>query len=380
LHTNGALNIRYIKYQVQIFGIVFLISLIAACAPDDYAFAQSDANQTTNSEAPSEDGSQRTVAFITLRNKTGNSKATKFFGDDRSIRRAGHCILSRTPLKALQPIAENVPFYIPDDVVVLDSIKERSLEEFWSDLEATRGNRRPVLYTHGYFIDFERGCKRASIFQASQGLAGRFLLFSWPSDGAILNYTRDESDLYWSVAPLAQTLTDMVGRFGAGGFDVTAHSLGTRGVFLALVQMAGSEPVTKPLINQLVFLAADIDIGIFKQYLPLIRPLARNITIYVSANDKPLALSSQVHGYPRLGESGSHLDGLTGVDIIDLSEIPVRYPSGHVYHLYNDIVASDLAQLLGSGKPASQRSHLKQTGEKYWLLQPAAVSRERAGG
>jgi esterase/lipase superfamily enzyme len=237
-----------------------------------------------------------------------------------------------------------------------------------------------VLYTHGYFINFDRGCKRASIFQASAGLAGRFLLFSWPSDGAILNYTRDESDLYWSVAPLAQTLADMAGRFGAGGFDVTAHSLGTRGVYLALVQMAGSESVTRPLINQLVFLAADIDIGIFKQYLPLIRPLARNITIYVSANDRPLALSSQVHGYPRLGESGSHLDGLTGVDIIDLSEIPVRYPSGHLYHLYNDIVASDLAQLLNNGKPASQRSNLKQTGENYWLLQPAAVNREGDGG
>jgi esterase/lipase superfamily enzyme len=341
--------------------------------------AQSGEDETTNSKVLSEDGSQRTVAFITLRNKTGNSKATKYFGDDRSIRRAGHCILSRTPLKLLQTIAESAPFYIPDDVVVLDKIKERSMEDFWSDLEQTRGDRRPVLYTHGYFIDFERGCKRASIFQASQGLAGRFLLFSWPSDGAILNYTRDESDLYWSVAPLAQTLADMVERFGAGGFDVTAHSLGTRGVFLALVQMAGSEPVTKPLINQLVLLAADIDIGIFKQYLPRIRPLARNITIYVSANDTPLALSRQVHGYPRLGESGAHLDGLTGVDIIDLSEIPVRYPSGHVYHLYNDIVASDLAQLL-EGRPASQRSNLKQAGENYWLIQPATASREDAGG
>jgi esterase/lipase superfamily enzyme len=380
LYSNGELKINYIKHQVQIFGIVFLVSLIAAYGPDDYAIAQSDANKTTYSEALSEDGSQRTVAFITLRNKTGNSKATKFFGDDRSIRRAGHCILSRTPLKALQPIAENAPFYIPDDVVVLDEIRERSLVDLWRDLEATRETRRPILYTHGYFINFERGCKRASIFQASQGLAGRFLLFSWPSDGAILNYTRDVSDLHWSVAPLVQTLSDMVGHFGAGGFDVTAHSLGTRGVFLALVQMAGSEPVTKPLINHLVFLAADIDIGIFKQYLPRIQPLARNITIYVSANDKPLALSSQLNGYPRLGESGSHLDGLTGVDIIDLSEIPVRYPSGHVYHLYNNIVASDLAQLLSSGKQASQRSLLKQTGENYWLLQPAAVSMEGAGG
>jgi hypothetical protein len=81
-----------------------------------------------------------------------------------------------------------------------------------------------------------------------------------------------------------------------------------------------------------------------------------------------------VHGYPRLGESGPHLDGLTGVDIIDLSEIPVRYLSGHLYHLYNDAVISDLNQLLNSGKPASQRSNLKQTGENYWLLQPKTAS------
>jgi len=364
-------NINNFRHQIRLIKIVFLASLIAAYGPVDYAIAQSGESKAANSKALAGDGSQRTVAFITLRNKTGNSKATKYFGDDRGITRAGHCILSRTHLKVLQPIAEYAPFYIPDDVVELDKIEERSMEDFWSDLEATRDARRPVMYTHGYFINFERGCKRASIFQASQGLEGRFLLFSWPSDGAILNYTRDESDLYWSVAPLAQTLTDMAERFGAGGFDVTAHSLGTRGVFLALVQMAGAEQVTKPIINQLVLLAADIDIGIFKQYLPKIRPLARNITIYVSANDSPLALSRQVHGYPRLGESGSHLDGLTGVDIIDLSEISVRYPSGHVYHLYNDIVASDLFQLLDSGKPASQRSNLKQEGENYWLLQPA---------
>jgi esterase/lipase superfamily enzyme len=374
LYSNGELSINFYNHQIQFLWIVFLILLVSACGPDDYAMAQSSENQTTSSKALREDGSRRSVAFITLRNKTGNSKATEYFGDDRGTIRAGHCILSRTQLKALQPIAENAPFYIPDDVVVLDRIKERSMEDFWSDLEASRGNRRPVLYTHGYFINFERGCKRASVFQASQGLAGRFLLFSWPSDGAILNYTRDESDLYWSVAPLAQTLTDMVERFGAGGFDVTAHSLGTRGVFLALVQMAGAEQVTKPLINQLVLLAPDIDSGIFKQYLSRIRPLARNITIYVSANDTPLALSSQVHGYPRLGKSGSHLDGLTGVDIIDLSEISVRYPSGHLYHLYNDAVISDLAQLLDSGKQAAQRKNLKQTGGNYWLLQPETTS------
>jgi len=341
---------------------------------DDRATAQTDEVEDANAEAFGKDESQRTVPFVTLRNKTGSSEAAKYFGDDRGIRRAGHCILSRTSLEVLKPIAENAPFYIPDDIVELEAIEEHGLENFWSDLDVTRKTKRPLLYTHGYFIDFERGCKRASIFQASQALAGRFLFFSWPSDGAILNYTRDESDIYWSVAPLQKTLTDMAEHFGAGGFDVAAHSLGTRGVFLALVQMSGSERAPKPLINQLVLIAADIDVDIFRQYLPGIRTLARNITIYVSANDTPLALSRQVHGYPRLGEAGPQLDGIAGVDIIDLSEIPVRSPSGHVYHLYNDAVIRDLNQLLNGGKSAAQRSNLKQTGDNYWLLQPDAAS------
>ena len=261
-------------------------------------------------------------------------------------------------------------FYIPDEIVQLEKVVDRPVNNIWSDLEASAG--RPVLYTHGYYMDFERSCKRASMLQDSLGLAGRLLLFSWPSDGAILNYTLDESDLYWSVAPLVKTLTEMTTIYGAGNFDVTAHSLGTRGVFLALVHLANKESGDRPLINELIFLAPDIDIGIFKQYLSLVRPLAKSVTIYVSGNDTPLAISRQVHGHPRLGESGTHLADLAGVEIIDLSEIPVSYPSGHVYHLYNNVVATDLKQLLNQDKPASQRSNLKKSGTGRWSLKTQA--------
>jgi esterase/lipase superfamily enzyme len=356
-------------HKIQAFGATFIVAIVATYGQGDYAQAQSN-SEKPSSTSTADQSLQRTVPFITFRNKTGSSVAEDYFGDDRSIRRAGYCGLTRTPLKILQPIADSSPFYIPDEIVTLDSIQDRSINNFWSDLQANAATERPVLYTHGYFMDFERSCKRASMLQYSLGLASRFMLVSWPSDGAILNYTRDESDLYWSVAPLAETLTEMVARFGAGNFDVVSHSLGTRGVFLALVYLAGTEPHAKPWINQLVLLAADIDIGVFKQYLPQIKLMAENITIYVSGNDQPLALSRQIHGRPRLGERGSHLESLAGVDIIDLSEIPVRYPSGHVYHLFNRAVSNDLAQLLDSGKPASQRANMKKVSENYWLLQP----------
>jgi esterase/lipase superfamily enzyme len=224
---------------------------------------------------------------------------------------------------------------------------------------------------HGFYISFDRGCRRALLLKESLGLEGRFLLFSWPSDGQITNYTHDEADLYWSVYPLREVLTDMIERFGEANVNIVAHSLGTRGVMLAMVLLAQAQQDGKPLLNQVVLIAPDIDVGIFRQYLPLIRPLARNITVYVSSNDSPLMLSRQMHGYPRLGEAGEHLQALEGIEIIDLSEVPRRAPSGHVYHLYQDVVIKDLNRLINKNQPAAQRGNLKRTRENQWLMLPA---------
>ena len=243
------------------------------------------------------------------------------------------------------------------------------MQDFWQRMETTARGQAPVLYLHGFYISFERGCRRALTLKESLGLEGRFALFSWPSDGVITNYTHDEADLYWSVYPLRGVLADMIDRFGTGDVNIVAHSLGTRGVMLALVLMAQVHQDDGPLINQVVLIAPDIDAGIFKQYLPLIRPLVRNMTVYVSSKDSPLALSQQVHGYPRLGEAGEHLENLNGIEIIDISDIPIRGPSGHLYHLNQSIMTEDLDQLINENKPAAQRSNLKQSGENQWRLQ-----------
>lgn len=364
------LAISLLKSATPALRVTLLFALLAGCIQYSHAETRSDAKEPGSRLSGAEDKDSQAVPFMTLRNRTGSNKTSEFFGDGRNGLHAGNCNLSSKPLKILKPFAEKAPFYIPEDILTLEAIREMSVEDLWRDMESTSNGRRPLLYSHGFYMSFERSCKRASMFQKSLGLEGRFLLFSWPSDGAILNYTRDESDLYWSVEPMKEMLTDMANRFGAGNFDIVAHSLGTRGVLLSLLRMAGDRAVNKPLVNQVVLIAPDIDAGIFKQYLPRVQPLARNITIYVSGNDHPLALSRQVHGYARLGETGRHLQGLSGIEIIDISDIPVRYPSGHVYHLYHELVVNDLSRLLNDGKPAALRINLKQSGENYWRLQP----------
>jgi esterase/lipase superfamily enzyme len=357
------------KYLSPAFPVMLFSALMALYLVNTNSETSKDTNESEKTIIPADNDLLRTVPFLTLRNRTGSDKATEYFGGERDTLHAGICELERTPLNSLKSIAEKAPFHIPDEIVKVDAITKLSIEDFWQRMQNASNGQAPVLYSHGFYISFERGCKRALILKESLGLEGRFALFSWPSDGAITNYTHDEADLYWSVDPLRQVLADMIKRFGKGNVNIVAHSLGTRGVMLALVLLAQTQQDNKPLFNQVVLIAPDIDVGIFKQYLPLIRPLARNMTVYVSSNDSPLALSQQVHGYPRLGGAGEHLEGLTDIEIIDLSDIPVRAPSGHVYHLYQSIVTEDLDQLMNENKPAAQRRNLKQIGEHQWRLQ-----------
>ena len=342
------------------------------------AYSSAETQSATASDVTDNGYVSQIVPFITLRNKTGSENPSDYFGGERSIVSAGYCELSSKSLSSLKPITEKVPFYIPEDIVKLRAISESGIDAFWKEMYHSSNGQNFTLYTHGFNIDFEKGCKRSSLFKRSVDLKGRFLFFSWPSDGALINYTHDEADLYWSVEPLRQTLSDMLDNFGTGEINVVAHSLGTRGVVLALVMLAQAEHGDKPVLNQVVLIAPDIDAGVFKQYLPMIKPLVKNITIYVSENDNPLALSRQVHGYPRLGEPGEHLDGITDVEIIDISGIAMRSPTGHIYHIYQNDVVNDLDQLLNDGKPASQRDNLKQTGENYWLLQPLLNDKDTA--
>ena len=362
-----------LTHNLRVSQVFIFVAIMAVCIPGVDSETSPAENNVAGVETCAERGLLRTVPFLTLRNKTGSEKASEYFGGERDTLHAGICELARTPINSLKSIAEKAPFHIPDEIVRLDGISELSIENFWQRMETTANGNAPVLYMHGFYISFDRGCRRALILKESLGLEGRFALFSWPSDGAITNYTHDEADLYWSVYPLREVLADMINRFGAGNVNIVAHSLGTRGVMLALVLLAQMQQDDKPLLNQVVLIAPDIDVGIFEQYLPLIRPLTRNITVYVSSKDSPLALSRQVHGYPRMGEAGEHLQGLKGIEIIDLSDIPMRAPSGHVYHLNQDIVVEDLIQIINENKPAAQRRNLKQRGDNQWQLQQAGA-------
>lgn len=309
----------------------------------------------------------RGVPYLTIRNRTGETDPDKFYGDGRGTLEAGFCEIAERRLEFLSNMAEAAPFRIPDEILRVAETRPAPVDDVLSELMAGADVASPLLYTHGFYIDFDKGCRRATVLQESANLQGRFLWFSWPSNGDLLDYTQDEADLSWSVFDLAATIIDLEDRFGPGQVDLAGHSLGARGVILALYDVAAQRP--DAMLGDVVLLAPDIDFEIFNRLLPRIRPIVRSITVYVAEADRPLALSEQVHGYRRLGQVGNDVDRLDGVEVIDLSDLQVRSPTGHLYHVYNAEVGADLDQLLNQGLAAADRRNMIRVGPNAWRLQ-----------
>ena len=306
--------------------------------------------------------------YLTTRARSGDTDPRRFYGEDRGSFEAGFCDLSERRLDILAPVAGAAPFHVPEEILRIGDVRPRPLDQVLDAIEQSAGGAAPIMYTHGFYIDFEKGCRRATVLQESAGQKGRMLWFSWPSNGSLFNYTHDEADLYWSVLDLSETIVTLADRFGQDRVNLAGHSLGGRGMVLAIHDVAAQRPDVR--LGDIVLLAPDMDFDVFERLLPRIRPIVRSITVYVADADRPLALSEQVHGYPRLGQSGNDVGRLEGVEVIDLSDLQVRSPTGHLYHVYNSEVGADMEQLLNGGLRAADRRNMVQTGPNLWRLQP----------
>src|SRR6056297_3268944 len=260
---------------------------------------------------PAEEGAAlRGVPYLTIRNRTGDSDPARFYGDERGDLDAGYCDIAERRFDMLTSVAEAAPFRIPDEILRVENVRPTPIDDVLETLAATSEGAAPLLYTHGFYIDFEKGCRRATVLQESAGLEGRFMWFSWPSDGSLFNYIHDKADLYWSVRDLAQVIINLEDHFGAGQVNLAGHSLGGRGMVLAIYDVAAQRP--NVMLGDVVLLAPDMHFDFFARLFPRIRPIARSITIYIAKADRPLSLSEQVHGYPRLGQTGNDVSLLEG--------------------------------------------------------------------
>lgn len=270
--------------------------------------------------------------------------------------------------------------------IVLRSVTSKSEEAFFSQLKeavAQSPQREVMVFVHGYNVSFEDAARRTGQMAHDLKLQGAPIFYSWPSQGGLLQYTVDETNVVWTVPHLKRFLLDVVRNSDAKAVNLIAHSMGNRALTAALRELSLELREESRLFHQVVLAAPDIDAEIFRRDIaPAIAQTAQGVTLYASSQDRALIASRRVHGYPRAGESRPNLMVLPEIETIDVSGVDTSV-LGHSYYGASRIILDDIGLLFREGLPAAQRN-LAPTADEgltYWMFREAiSDARPNSGG
>ncbi|HEV7485186.1 MAG TPA: alpha/beta fold hydrolase [Thermoanaerobaculia bacterium] len=258
----------------------------------------------------------------------------------------------------------------PKKHVVLLAVQPQRASDFYAKLGgsiAASDRGEVFIFIHGYKNTFADAVRRTAQIKYDLGFDGAAIAYSWPSGGALADYSADEGTVDWTVPHLAAFLNDLAQRTGARAIHVVAHSMGNRVMAQALARLA--TPETRAKFSQVVLAAPDIDADVFKRDLaPALLRLSSHVTLYASSRDKALNASKRLHQSPRAGEAGKNITIVAGVDTIDVSAVDTSL-LGHAYVADNQTVLSDVFCLLRGAITAPQRCRLsaaRAAAGRYW--------------
>ena len=241
----------------------------------------------------------------------------------------------------------------PKKHIVLTKTNSLEEEEFFVQAKASVSRsttRDAFIFIHGYNVSFEDAARRTGQMAYDLDFVGAPVFYSWPSNGKVADYPKDETNITWSTPHFQRFLKLMSERSGAGRIHIIAHSMGNRAVCDALKAL--SYDINAQLkFNHLVLAAPDIDAETFQELAATLQRLTGRITLYQSSKDKALSASKGIHGNPRAGEP---LLVIPGLDTIDASQIDTDF-LGHSYFSSNWPLLSDIHAILFDDKPPAGR-------------------------
>lgn len=183
-------------------------------------------------------------------------------------------------------------------------------DAWWDGLRdaANLRNGRVLLYVHGYRETLQTTARDAVQIGAMSNFDGPIIHYSWPSQGNLLSYAVDETNMYWDERNFRNFLTKLARTEWVKEIVIVSHSLGARLVTPAVEYVdRTSSNADSSNISNIILAAPDVDREDFERDIAEEVLAARRVnndrrvTVYASLNDRALAVSRAVHGYPRLG-------------------------------------------------------------------------------
>ena len=219
--------------------------------------------------------------------------------------------------------------------------------------------RQAFVFVHGFNVSFAEAAWRTGQMKADLEFAGPAVMYSWPSLGLPdpVSYGRDQRRARKSRRELMRFLQTVATRCGADRVHVIAHSMGNEVVVPALAAIRQDPSRTRPLFEELVLAAPDIDAEIFRDDIAgKLNNAATRTTVYAADHDAALLASVALNRTPRLGLARGLVMADCDhphLDLVDASPVAFRlFELGHSDYggpLLNDVRAT-LAGVPTSGR------------------------------
>jgi predicted alpha/beta hydrolase family esterase len=183
-------------------------------------------------------------------------------------------------------------------------------QDWWNGLRDAANLRqgRVLLYVHGYRETIDSSSRDTAQIATLSGFDGPVIQYSWPSQGRLLSYAVDETNMYWDERNFRNFLQKLATQGWVKEIVVVAHSLGARLVIPAIEYVdRNSSNADSSNISNIILASPDIDRQDFERDIAEEVLSARRvnndrrITVYASIKDRALSVSRSLHGYPRLG-------------------------------------------------------------------------------
>ncbi|WP_234782019.1 alpha/beta hydrolase [Sinorhizobium saheli] len=294
-------RVRHRRYGLPVRAVAALVSLslLAGCG------GHAKGVMTPVALASPAATAQVEMLVATTREPSGNP-ATLFSGE-RSAELSFTDIAVSIPPASRRKVGEvQWPRRLPPDpqtdfaVTRVEKLASRDEARAWFHRHNVGGH--VFLFVHGFNNTYEDAVFRLAQIVHDSGAKATPMLFTWPSRARVLDYNYDKESTNYSRTALEDGLRALATAPDVTEVTILAHSMGTWLTMEALRQMGIRDGRIAPKIRNVILASPDIDLDVFaKQWVDLGKGRPK-FTIFVSQDDRALALSRLISGdVSRLG-------------------------------------------------------------------------------
>jgi esterase/lipase superfamily enzyme len=333
--------------------------------------------------------------FVTNRQKTEQADALMDrFGNTRGAElRFGLFDTAVEPSLGLGMLVNPSEWFQNEEIRVrnVEALQRKAFVSRLRQLVEASPQRSLLVVVHGFRERFPSALRKTAFVGTILDINSPVMVFDWPGDqGATpAGYRRARAVAAESGAELANTLALIINEVGPEKLWLIANSMGGQVVVDAFSDLYQRPEFADAQleIEDVVLTAPDVGREQFNaQFKREISALSRNLTVYVSSNDRALVMSRFINREARLGEStlgpamreqAARVSDLLEPDservtLVDVTPVN-RTRNFHNFSLETPEFFDDLFVRLSNEETPRTRTLYRldvQDGANYWVLTP----------